>query len=45
MLANIKNNSILVIPNLIKNKVIKELNKKTLNIKIKWINKKIYIWL
>ena len=34
MLENIKNNSILVIPNTIKNKKILELNKKTLNIKI-----------
>lgn len=34
MLDKIENNSILVIPNTIKNKVIKELNKKALNIKI-----------
>ena len=34
MLDKIENNSILIIPNTIKNKVIKELNKKTLNIKI-----------
>ena len=34
MLDKIENNSILIIPNTIKNKVIKELNKKALNIKI-----------
>ena len=34
MLNKIENNSILIIPNTIKNKVIKELNKKALNIKI-----------
>ena len=34
MLENIENNSILIIPNSIKNKIIKELNKKLLNIKI-----------
>lgn len=34
MLDKIENNSILVIPNTIKNKVIKELNKKLINIKI-----------
>lgn len=38
MLDKIENNSILVIPNTIKNKVIKELNKKTLNIKIMSLN-------
>ena len=34
MLDKIENNSILIIPNTIKNKIIKELNTKTLNIKI-----------
>lgn len=34
MLENIKNNSILIIPNNIKNKTIEEINKKNLNIKI-----------
>ena len=34
MLENIENNSILIIPNTIKNNTIKKLNKKMLNIKI-----------
>ena len=38
MLDKIENNSILIIPNTIKNKVIKELNKKALNIKIMSLN-------
>ena len=38
MLNKIENNSILIIPNTIKNKVIKELNKKALNIKIMPLN-------
>ena len=38
MLDKIENNSILIIPNTIKNKVIKELNKKALNIKIMPLN-------
>ena len=38
MLENIKNNSILVIPNNIKKRIIKELNNKLLNIKIMSLN-------
>ena len=38
MLNDIKNNSILIIPNSIKNKIIKEANKKKLNIKIMSLN-------
>ena len=38
MLEHIENNSILVIPNTIKNRIIKELNRKTLNIKIITLN-------
>ena len=38
MLESIKNNSILVIPNNLKNKIIKEINKKNLNIKIISLN-------
>jgi ATP-dependent helicase/DNAse subunit B len=38
MLEQIENNSILIIPNTIKNKILKELNKKLLNIKIMSLN-------